>query len=77
MANTRQFVRKLVQGVAEDGVMYSFATHRLPSWEEAFDFLEAAKNGEVHRKKSSRELMVEQGLSASWRRMTASIAASD
>lgn len=71
VANTRKSTRNLIQDVAKDSVMYSFETHHLPSWEEAVDLLDAAKNGSVHAMKSSRELMLEQRMSDSWRRMTA------
>lgn len=50
----------LIQDVASDSVIYSFTTHHLPTWEEAVDLLEAAKNGEAHTVTSSRELMIEQ-----------------
>ena len=76
VSNTRRSTRIVLQDVAKDSVLYSYETKHLPSWEEAVELLEAARNGEVHAMKSSRELMVEKRMSDSWRRMT-TVAASN
>lgn len=60
----------VLEDVAIDSTFYSYETDCVPSCKQAFDFLEAVKEGVIDaNSKSTRERKLEQDLCKSWEKM--------